>query len=175
MRAIALAFVLVSSISLAACGNSGGAPASGSAASGGPGAAPAESGKSGGGLAITIPKLGLKAVAPGETEQPIIGDGDPCMVMAAGFTVNVSEAKPTDPKTIKDEEAAAGLFNPKNIKKETLPDGWLMTFENTGSMGANYFVSMRREIGGKGYLCETMQSTPAQQAAVIAFCKSLSK
>ncbi len=168
MRAIALAFVLVSSLSLVAC-------SSGSAASGapggkdGPGAAPAKA------LSVTIPKLGLKGSAPGETEPPIIGDGDPCMIMAASFTLNVSEAKATDPKTLKDEEAIAKGFNAKNTKSETLPDGWLMTYQNTGSMGDNYFVSVRREIGGKAYLCETMQSTPAQQAAVVAFCKSLSK
>ncbi len=171
MRAIALAFVLVSSISLVAC-SSGSAASGAPSGSGGPGAAPGAPAKA---LSITIPKLGLKGSAPGETEPPIIGDGDPCMVMAANFTVNVSEAKATDPKTLKDEEAIAKGFNAKNTKSETLPDGWLMTYQNVGSMGDNYFVSIRREIGGKAYLCETMQSTPAQQAAVVAFCKSLSK
>lgn len=122
---------------------------------------------------IEIEKLGLKAEAPGETEDPIIGDGDPIMIMAAGFTVNVAAAKPTDPKKIKDGEEAAGLFNPKNMKSETLSDGWALTFENTGSAGKNYFVSVRREIGGKGYLCDTTQSTPEQQKTALAFCKAL--
>lgn len=108
-------------------------------------------------------------------EAPIVGEGDPAMVMAANFTLNVSEAKATDPKTIKDAEAIAKGFNAKDTKSETLPDGWVMTYKNTGSMGDNYSVSVRREIGGKGYLCETMQSTPAQQSLSVAFCKSLSK
>lgn len=122
---------------------------------------------------IKIEKLGLKAEAPGETEDPIIGDGDPIMIMAAFFTVNVAAAKPTDPKKLKDGEDAAGLFNPKNMKSETLSDGWALTFENTGSAGKNYFVSVRREIGGKGYLCDTTQSTPEQQKTALAFCKAL--
>jgi hypothetical protein len=126
-------------------------------------------------LVIQIPKLGLKGSAPGETEAPIIGDGEPILVAAAFFTVSVAEAKATDPKTIKDAQKAAELFTPKNVKTETLPDGWVLTYENTGSLGANYFVNTRREIGGKAYLCDTMQSTPEQQAKAIAFCKSLSK
>lgn len=168
MRAIAL--VLVSSLSLVAC--SSGSSSGGSDAKGGPSGAPAAAGA---GKVVQITKLGLKGTAAGETEQPMLGDGDPVMVMAAGFTLNVSEAKATDPKTLKDAEAIAKGFNAKNSKTETLPDGWLMTYQNTGSMGENYFVSVRREIGGKGYLCETMQSTPDQQKASVAFCKSLSK
>lgn len=139
-------------------------------ANGSPGAKP-----SGAPLVINLPKFGLKGFAPGESEQPIIGDGDPAMIMAANFAVNVSEAKKTDPKKIKDGQDAAKLFNPKNMKTETLPDGWMVTFTNTGSAGANYFVTMRRDIGGKGYMCETTQSTVEQQNLAIAFCKSLTK
>jgi len=124
---------------------------------------------------ITLTKFGLKGSAPGETEDPIIGDGDPAMVMASAFTVNVWEAKATDPKKLKDGQEASKLFNPKNSQSETLPDGWALTYENTGSAGTNYFVSVRREIGGKGYMCETAQSTPEQQKKSLAFCKSLSK
>jgi hypothetical protein len=138
-------------------------------------AAPAATSKAAGPLVIQIPKLGLKGSAPGETETPIIGDGEPVLIAAAFFTVSVAEAKATDPKTLKDAQKAAEMFTPKNVKTETLPDGWLLTYENTGSAGANYFVSTRREIGGKAFLCDTMQSTPEQQAKAIAFCKSLSK
>ena len=127
------------------------------------------------GKVIKIAKLGLKGVAPGETEDPIIGDGEPVMIMAAFFAVNVAQAKDTDPKKMKDGKDAAQLFNPKDMKAEELSDGWALTFKNTGSAGDNYFVSVRREIGGKGYLCDTMQSTPEQQKKALAFCKSLSK
>ncbi len=128
------------------------------------------------GKVVNLAKLGLKGAAPGETEDPIIGDGVPAMVMASKFTVNVSEAKAGDPKKIKEAEESAKMYDPKNIKQETLPDGWSLTYMNTGgSLGENYFVTVRREIGGKAYLCETMQSTPDQQKNAVAFCKSLSK
>ena len=128
MRAIALALVLVSSLSLVAC-SSGSAASGAPSGSGGPGAAPGAPAKA---LSVTIPKLGLKGSAPGETEPPIIGDGDPCMVMAANFTLNVSEAKATDPKTLKDEEAIAKGFNAKNPKSLMLrthsqTSGWSLT------------------------------------------------
>lgn len=131
--------------------------------------------KSGAPLVIDLPKFGLKGAAAGETEAPIIGSGDPAMVMASTFAATVSGAKPTDPKKVKDGQEAAKLFNPKNMKTETLPDGWALTYTNTGSAGTNYFVSVRRDIAGKGYLCETSQSTVDQQNAALAFCKSLTK
>ena len=124
---------------------------------------------------ITLTKFGLKGLAAGETEEPLIGDGEPALIAAATFTVTLGEAKATDPKKVKDGQEAAKMFNPKNMQTETLADGWALTYENTGSAGANYFVNVRRDIGGKGYLCETMQSTPAQQKAALDFCKSLSK
>ncbi len=127
------------------------------------------------GKVITLKKLGIKGLAPGETEDPIIGDGDPIMVMAAFFTVTVGEAKATDPKKLKDGTEAAQLFNPKELKSEDLSDGWALTYKNTGSAGDNYFVNVRREIGGKAYHCDTMQSTPEQQKLALAFCKSLTK
>ncbi len=87
----------------------------------------------------------------------------------------LGEAKPTDPRKIKDAQEAAKIFTPKNVHTDTLSDGWVLTYENTGSAGANYFVSVRRSIGGKDYMCETRQSTPAQQKAAVDFCKSLTK
>ncbi len=177
------ALALVSVTSVVGCSKPSGDPSASSSA-GGSGGGPAGTGaakqqdpgkNAAGPKVITLAKFGLKGTAPGETEDPIVGTGDPAMVMAAQFTVNVSEAKPTDPKTLKDGQSAAKLFNPKNEKTETLADGWALTYENTGSMGTNYFVSVRREIGGKGYMCETMQSTTDQQAKSLAFCKSLTK
>ena len=65
------------------------------------------------------------------------------------------------------------MYSPKNPKDEKLADGWAYTFENTGGMGTNYFVNVRRDIGGKSYWCETTASTPEQQTAALDFCKSL--
>jgi hypothetical protein len=138
-----------------------------------PPAAAASAAPANGPLTISIPKLGLKGLGAGETEAPIVGDGDPILVMASSFTVDVSAAKGTDPKTMKDGQKASKMFNPQGMITETLPDGWALTFTNTGSAGTNYFVSIRRQIGGKGYMCESAQSTPDQQKAAVAFCKSL--
>jgi hypothetical protein len=168
---VVLAVSLVT-VGLVGCqGGSGNAAPGSSAAPGGKGA----EAKAGGPKVINIPKLGLKGSAPGETEEPIIGDGEPILIAASKFTVTVGEAKATDPKTVKDAEGAAELWTPKNMKSEKLADGWVLTYENSGSAGANYFVNTRRDIGGKAYLCDTMQSTPEQQKAALDFCKSLTK
>lgn len=171
MRALALTLVLASSFALAACSSSSAAPDGSGSGKGAPGAAPA-----GGAKVITIAKLGLKGTAAGETEEPMMGSGDPIMIMASTFTLTLSEAKTTDPKTIKNAQDIAAGFNATNIQTETLPDGWAVTYQNKGGdLGPNFFVSVRREIGGKGYLCETMQNNTDQQKAALAFCKSLTK
>ena len=143
-----------------------GVPSAGAPKTGGGGAK--------GGGTVELTKFGIKASAPGETEAPQLMDsGDRVLVMASGFTVGVAEAKKTDPKKVKDAQDAAKDFNPKGMKTETLPDGWALTYTNTGSAGTNYWVTVRREIGGKGYLCETTQNTLEQQNLSLAFCKSL--
>jgi len=122
---------------------------------------------------IAVAKLGLKGTAPGETEDPIIGDGDPVMIMGATFSVNLEVAKATDPKKASDAQKDAKLFNGKDVQTQTLSDGWVVTFENTGSMGTNYWVTVRRDIAGKAYLCTTTQDTAEKQKAAVAFCESL--
>jgi len=97
-------------------------------------------------------------------------------VMLSGGAVgalNISVA--TTPKTEADAKTDADMFSPKNYKAETLPDGYVVTYENTGEMGANYFVDAQRTIGGKVYHCSTTVTTAAQQAASVAACKSLKK
>jgi hypothetical protein len=124
---------------------------------------------------LDLPALGLKADAPaGATVSEGIG-GKGVMVQAEGFVVNVDPASDMTPKTIEDAKKDAEMYTPKNIKEEKLADGYALTFENTGSMGTNYHVGVRREIDGKAISCSTMQSTADQQAAALAFCKSLSK
>ena len=162
-------------LSALACSKPGSQPGSDVTITSAPAAPPKAAEKQPSGLVVNIPKLGLKGTAPGETEAPTVGQGDPALIMASKFIVTLSEAKPTDPKSLKDGKDAADLFNPTNLKSENLADGWLLTYENTGGMGTNYFVTVRREIGGKAYLCQTAQNTPEQQKLVVDFCKSLSK
>lgn len=98
--------------------------------------------------------------------------GDGVMIQGESVGAMQVEAMKT-PKTLDEEKSDADMFSPKNLKAETLPDGWALTFDNKGSTGANYFVSVRRDIGGKSYKCSTTGSDPGQAKAVLAACKSL--
>jgi hypothetical protein len=118
-----------------------------------------------------IDKVGLSVELP---EDATVSDGlsdKSAMISTGATTLTVSVAKDTDPKTSDDAKGAA--LATENMKIEKLSDGWLVTSENTGSAGRNYWLTMRREVAGKGYLCETMQSNDAQVKAAIAICKGL--
>lgn len=124
---------------------------------------------------IDLPKLGLKAEAPaGSTVgDAIMGAGH--MVQGPNLVVNVGEATDSQPKTGDDAKKEADMFSPKNVKVDTLPDGWILTFDNEGSMGKNFFVQVRRDIGGKAIWCDTTSSSVEQQTNAVNFCKSLKK
>jgi hypothetical protein len=123
---------------------------------------------------MTLEKVGgLKIDVPaGSTVGDAVG-GKGAMIQGPDLVVSVEEASDTRPKTLEDAKKEADMYTPKNIKEETLPDGWVLTFENEGGMGKNYFVNVRRDIGGKAYWCETTASKPEQQANAVAACKSL--
>ena len=87
------------------------------------------------------------------------------------MTVEVADK----PQTMEEAKSDADMYTPKNLKAEKLADGWLVTYDNKGSMGANYFVQVQREIAGKTYKCSTTGSEAGQAAAVVAACKSLRK
>ena len=97
-------------------------------------------------------------------------------VMLSGGTVGaLSISVATTPKTEADAKTDADMFTPKNYKAETLADGYIATYDNTGEMGASFFVDAQRTIGGKVYHCSTTVTTVSQQAASVAACKSLKK
>ena len=124
---------------------------------------------------VSLDAIGLKAEAPaGATVGKAIG-GEGVMVQAPGLVVTVEEASDTRPKTPDDAKKDADMYTPQNWKVEEVEGGFIATFDNSGSMGANYFVNARREIDGKAYWCSTTASQPEQQAAAVAFCKSLKK
>jgi hypothetical protein len=121
-----------------------------------------------------LPTLGLQVDVPGEV---IVSDGlGKNAQMLSGPQVggmNIAEASDTDPKTVKDEQSEAQMFTPKNLKTETLPDGWAVTFENTGSMGTNYWVEVRRNIGTKSYICSGTEDTADKAQGALTACKSI--
>lgn len=134
----------------------------------------ADAPKAGG--SVDLPKLGLKGDAPAETEvKDAIGGGNGHMLQGPGLVVSAEVASDTRPKTVEDAKKEADMYTPKNLKADKLADGWSLTFDNTGSMGANYFVEVRREIDGKTYKCSTTQGDKDRAAAVLAACKTLKK
>lgn len=125
------------------------------------------------GGAIVLEKLGLKAEAPaGATVGDGIG-GAGVMIQAPGVVVLVDVASDTRAKTVDDAKKDADTYTPKNLEDEKLADGWIVTYDNEGGMGKNFFVNVRRDIGGKAIWCETTASAEDQAAAAIAICKSL--
>lgn len=121
---------------------------------------------------VELTKLGLKMDAPAgsNVSDGVVGGQ---MVQGPGLVVSVDEAKESSPATLEAQKEDASMYSPKNYQEETLPDGWAVTFENTGGAGTNYWVVVRREIGGKAYRCETTAASAEQQANALAACKSL--
>lgn len=127
--------------------------------------------KAGGALDLTKFKLKADAPAGAKVGDAIVGEGH--MIQGPGIVVGVQIANDMHPKTVEKAKEDADMYSPLNLKTEKLADGWAMTFENKGGMGTNYWVQVRREIGGKSYWCDTTAAQPAQQANALATCKSL--
>lgn len=122
---------------------------------------------------VDLTKLGLKGDAPAGTSigDAIVGEG--IMAQGPNLVATVEVASDSRPKTEEDAKKEAEMYTPKNFKSEKLADGFAVTFDNEGDLGANFFVNVRRDIGGKTYWCETTASSVEQQTAALAFCKSL--
>jgi hypothetical protein len=119
-----------------------------------------------------LPHLGLKVDVPGEVtvSNAIGGDGD--MVQATTVGALQVEVWKT-PQTLDEAKGDAKMFNPKNLAGEKLADGWALTYDTTGSMGANYFVTVRRDIAGKTYKCSTTVDSADPAKGALAACKTL--
>lgn len=121
-----------------------------------------------------LPKLGLTVEVPGEATvgDGVLGDGQSVTGENIGM-MNIEVAE--KPQTLDEAKSDADMYSPKNVKADKLADGWALSYENTGGAGANYFVEVRREIGGKTYKCSTTQGDKDRAAAVLAACKTLKK
>ncbi len=135
-------------------------------------AKPTESAKPAG--PTKLPKLGLSIDVPGSVDvgDAVMGEGHMLQGASIGaMQIEVAEKK----KSIDDAKSDAEMYSPKDLKADALPDGYALTYSNTGSMGKNFFVDVQRDIGGKTYHCSTTGSDAGQQQAVLAACKSLRK
>ncbi len=162
-----ISIVLVAVAALAGCskkkdeGGGGGAGGGG----GGGGGAPA---------VVKLDTLGLELDVPGKVEVGKAIGSDGSMLQGSGIGAMTVEVA-TKPMPLDEAKSDAKMYSPKNLKDETLPDGWLLTYENKGAMGTNYFVESRRTIEGKEIKCGTTGGDAKQVANVVAACKSLRK
>jgi hypothetical protein len=179
MKHLSIVLVAVGALAAGCCKKEGDKAAGGDkAATGDKAAAGDKAGgdKAGGGApaATKLPKLGLQIDAPGEIKVDDAIGGEGHMLMGSGIgAMSIEVAK--EAQTVDAAKEDAGMYTPTNLKTETLPDGWAMSFENKGSMGTNYWVDVRRAIDGKSYKCGTTGSDAKQAAAVLAACKTLRK
>src|SRR5690606_1829923 len=75
----------------------------------------------------TLPKLGLSIDVPGKVNvgDAIMGDGHMLQGASVGaMTVEVKDKA----QTLDEAKADADMYSPKNLKDETLADGWALTF-----------------------------------------------
>jgi hypothetical protein len=120
---------------------------------------------------LALPALNLHVSVPqGSSVSEMLGMQ---MVTGSGVTFSVKAATDSDPATLEAARSEASMFTPVNIAEETLSDGWVLTYENTGGMGTNYFATVRRDIGGTAYMCSATVMEAAQRQAAVDACKSL--
>ncbi len=160
-----ISIVLVAVAALAGCSKKKDEAGGGAAAGGGGGGAAA---------VVKLDTLGLELDVPGKVEVGKAIGGDGSMLQGSGIGAMTVEVAKT-PMPIDEAKSDAKMYSPKNLKDETLPDGWLLTYENKGAMGTNYFVESRRTIDGKEIKCGTTGGDAKQVANVVAACKSLRK
>lgn len=110
-------------------------------------------------------------VAEGTEASP---SGDQFMIITMDESFTVGPAGSSTPATLDDaKKRATERDKGTNIKTETLADGWLVKYQATGSLGESFYVTVRRTIGGKDYVCSTSVGFKTLRDGAIAACKSL--
>ncbi|HEY7371260.1 MAG TPA: hypothetical protein VIF57_03710 [Polyangia bacterium] len=130
-------------------------------------------GGGGGSVPVALAGLGVTAQVPEGTtaDKAIVGDG--LTLQGPDLVVGVQLAGKDRAKTLAEAKDKNSMYSPTDVKEETLADGWALSFQNKGGMGTNYWVQVRRTVGGKAIWCDTTASSAEQQANALAACKSL--
>ena len=121
----------------------------------------------------TIDQLKLAYDGPsGEVSDMSMG-GDPnWMVQAPGLVFSVGT--PKEPKTLESAVEDSKMYDGSKITvQEKTADGYHLEYNNTGSMGANYFVEVLRTINGVAYFCSTTAPDADTAVATVKACQSL--
>ena len=128
-------------------------------------------GGGGGGGGKTKPykfaKLGVTADLPSDVDTSM----ESMLTGPSIGAMSVDEA--STKRTLDEAKQEAQDYSPQNVKGEALPDGWVLTFDNKGELGASFFLEVQRDIGGKTIKCSTTQPNNERIGAVLAVCKSL--
>ena len=128
--------------------------------------------------AVQIKELGVELTAKvmGAPEKGIgsdyivtLDDGTP---MGTFITLTTELAN----KKFDDAVGKAEMYTAtsgKIEKKEQTADGWVFRYNNTGELGANFFVDVVKTVGGKQIECTTMASSAAGAELAEAACRSI--
>ena len=122
---------------------------------------------------VALPDLDLQIAVPAGSRVGAAIGAEGHMITGPGLALTVSPATDGSPETLDAAKEDAEMYSPTNVQEETLEDGWVLTYENTGGMGSNYFVTVRRTIGETTIMCSTTASSAEQQAAAVEACKSI--
>ena len=97
------------------------------------------------------------------------------MLKGPGVSMTIGAALDVDATTLEEAKENAQSYSPTNLEGETLPDGYLLTYENQGSMGTTYWLVGRRRLGNVAYSCGVRSPKKDHQQSAIAICKSLER
>ena len=117
----------------------------------------------------------LEARVPAETRVAKNAVGVGVMLKGPGVSMTIGPFRDGDPATLDAAKENAEAYSPVNVEEEKLADGYILTYENEGSMGTNYWLVGRREIEDVAYVCGVRSPQKAHQQSAIAICKSLQK
>ncbi len=169
IRAVSLSLALLLAL---ACG--GGGSTSTEATTAGAAAAPAQEAPPAAAAPTTLPpEAGSLQIDLPEGASASVMMGS-VLVSGGGLGgMNVGLVKDGEPKTLDEVKKDIEMYTPTNLKEETLADGFVVTFENTGSMGTNYWARAVRTVGDKTVSCSATVVREEQRQKAVAACKSI--
>ena len=97
------------------------------------------------------------------------------MLTGPGVSMTISPSNGLDGADLEGAKKNAADYEPTNIKGEELSDGYILTYQNRGKMGDNYWLVGRRTVDDKAYLCGVTSPQETHQRSGVAICKSLSE
>ena len=118
---------------------------------------------------------GLKARIPADTVVSKNAVGLGVMLKGAGISMTIGPELDVDAPSLDQAKQNAQSYAPQNLEGETLADGYILTYENQGSVGTTYWLVGRRKFSDAAFTCGVSSPKKAHQLSAIAICKSLKK